>query len=133
MRVSPRSKALVTALGVLFFSAAPSWAFDEKPYDTTSFDAAQSANKAIVVDVFAPWCPTCRAQQQVFEMLKDKPEYEDITIFKVDFDNQKDALKRFNVRQQSTLIAFKGDTETGRSAGVTRSDAIESLFKTTLK
>lgn len=132
MRASPVVKAIAAAVSILVLSTASSLAFEEKPYDAASFDAAQSANKSIVVDVFAPWCPTCQAQQKVFQLLKDKPEYENITVFRVDFDNQKDALRRFNASQQSTLIAFKGTSETGRSAGVTRSDAIESLFKTTL-
>ena len=39
----------------------------------------------------------------------------------------KDALKALNVRQQSTLIAYKGKAETGRSVGSTDPAAIEML------
>ena len=38
-----------------------------------------------------------------------------MVYFVVDFDSQKDAVKYFGARVQSTLIAFKGETETGRS------------------
>ena len=54
-------------------------------------------------------------------------------MLKVDFDNQPDVLKSFNVRQQSTLIAFKGKTETGRSAGDTNKASIEALIDTAMK
>ena len=65
--------------------------------------------------------------------LKQDPKYADLTVFKVDFDNQPDVLKSFNVRKQSTLIAFKGKTETGRSAGDTNTASIEALIDTALK
>jgi thioredoxin-like negative regulator of GroEL len=108
-------------------------AFQTKPFDVATFKAAQSAGDSILVDVFAPWCPTCAAQQQVLDKLKDKPEFAKLTIFKVDFDNQPDVVRSFGARSQSTLIAYKGATETGRSAGDTNAASIESLLKSALK
>ena len=52
--------------------------------------------------------------------------------FIVDFDAQKDAVKYFGVRTQSTLIAFKGLTETGRSVGDTERSSIAALLNKTL-
>jgi hypothetical protein len=65
--------------------------------------------------------------------LKQDPKYADLTVLKVDFDHQPDVLKSFNVRQQSTLIAFKGKTETGRSAGDTNKASIEALIATAMQ
>jgi hypothetical protein len=42
-------------------------------------------------------------------------------------------VKSFGARSQSTLIAYKGATETGRSAGDTNAASIESLLKSALK
>jgi thiol-disulfide isomerase/thioredoxin len=126
-------KLAVALLSVLFAFALPARAFETKPFDAAAFKAAQDAGKPILVDVFAPWCPTCKAQQQVFDTLTSKPELDKITVFKVDFDNQPDAVKSFGARMQSTLIAFKGTTETGRSAGDTNAKSIEALMKTTLE
>jgi thiol-disulfide isomerase/thioredoxin len=108
-------------------------AFDLKPYKADAFKAAQDASKPVVVDVYASWCPTCRAQKMVFDKLKDKPDYAAVTVFLVDFDNDAAALKAFGVNQQSTLIAFKGATETARSAGATKTEAIEALLTSTTK
>ena len=126
-------KFAVVIVGALLLAAAPASAFQTKPFDAASFKAAQSAGESLLVDVFAPWCPTCKAQQQVLDQLKDKPEFAKLTIFKVDFDNQPDVVRDFGARSQSTLIAYKGATETGRSAGDTNPASIETLLGSTLK
>ena len=123
----------VIVLAGLAFSAGAALAFDEKPFDQAAFEAAQSSGKPILIDVFAPWCPVCKAQQAVLGGLKQDAKYNDLTVLKVDFDNQPDVLKSFNVRQQSTLIAFKGKTETGRSAGDTNKASIEALIATAMQ
>jgi len=133
MRAEGFTKFAVVALGALLLAGAPAQAFQTKAFDAASFKAAQSAGDSILVDVFAPWCPTCKAQQQVFDTLKDKPEYAKVTVFKVDFDNQPDVVKSFGARAQSTLIAYKGTAETGRSAGDTNPQSIEALLASTLK
>ena len=47
--------------------------------------------------------------------------------FQIDFDSQKDLLRKFDVRMQSTLISFKGASEVGRSTGDTNPASIEAL------
>jgi thiol-disulfide isomerase/thioredoxin len=120
-------------LALLALSAVPTRAFEEKPFDAESFKTAQMAGKPILVDVFAPWCPTCRAQQKVLGALQPKPASDEVTLFKIDFDTQPDAVKSFGARQQSTLIAYKGASETGRSVGDTNAASIEALLASTLK
>jgi thiol-disulfide isomerase/thioredoxin len=61
----------------------------------------RAPTKAILVDVTATWCPTCKAQHRVLDSLAKRPESAEIVVFEVDFDTQKDALKAFNARQQS--------------------------------
>ena len=48
--------------------------------------------------------------------------------FNIDYDSQKDLLRKFNVQRQSTLIVFKGKQETGRSTGDTNAASIEALL-----
>ena len=125
-------KIAAVALVAVAASAGAGWAFDEKPFDAKTFAATQDAGKPILVDAFAPWCPVCKAQQQVLGELKQNAKYNDVIVFKIDYDNQPDALKSFDVRRQSTLIAFKGKTETGRSVGDTKPSSIAALIDSTL-
>ncbi|MEQ1653313.1 MAG: thioredoxin family protein [Hyphomicrobium sp.] len=123
-----------TALATVALAVSTSaFALETKTYDAAAFKAAQDAGKSILIDVHAPWCPTCKAQAAVLETLKDKPAYKDLTVYRVDFDSETAALKAFKVTQQSTLIAFKGATETGRSIGATKADAIETLLMSATK
>ncbi|MDE3175166.1 MAG: thioredoxin family protein [Pseudomonadota bacterium] len=122
----------VFAFGLTAAFALPARAAEEIPYTAAAFDAARDAGKSIVVVVHAGWCPTCRAQKPILAKLEDDPMFKQVVVFHVDFDSQKDALRRFGVRMQSTLIAFKGAKETSRSVGDTQDQSIASLFFATL-
>jgi thioredoxin len=127
-------KLILTCLLVVTAACwtAASFAAERKPFEESAFAAAQAAGKSILVDVSAPWCPTCRAQKPIIQSLAAQPEYKDLTVFDVDFDTQKPALRALNVQQQSTLIVFKGNTEEGRSVGSTNAGAINDLMKKAL-
>jgi thiol-disulfide isomerase/thioredoxin len=128
MRAARFTKVFAVVVAALALTAGASLAFEEKSFDMSAFKAAQSEGKSILVDAYAPWCPVCKAQHTVLEGLKQNPKYDALVLFRIDYDNQKDALKAFNVQRQSTLIAFKGDKETGRSVGDTQASSIEALI-----
>lgn len=112
--------------------AGPAWAGTVTPFDAEAFAAAQQAGRPILVAVGAPWCPICRTQKPILAKLAAEPRFRDLTVFTIDFDGQKDLLRRFDARMQSTLIAFKGAAETGRSVGETQPEWIEGLLEKTL-
>lgn len=124
MKIFFQTLLLVTSL---FFAGATLAA--PIPYTQTGFDELQKAGKSILVEVHASWCPTCRAQAPIVNELLKKKEYQAITVLRVDFDSQKDALKTFNVSKQSTLLVFKGGKEMGRSTGDTSPSSIEALLQ----
>jgi thioredoxin 1 len=121
--------AVVAATAAL---AAPAIATETKAFDPDSFTAAQQAGKPILVAVHASWCPICKAQKPILSEVMDNPKFKDLVYFVVDFDAQKDVVKRFGVRMQSTLIAFKGAAETGRSVGDRDRTSIAALLDKTL-
>ena len=100
-------------------------------FDRAQFNAAQQTGRPILVDIRASWCPVCAAQEPIIERLSALPEYKDLLILRVDFDSQKDAVRTFSASSQSTLIAFHGTRETGRSVGDTNADSIAKLFRST--
>jgi thioredoxin 1 len=104
------------------------WAMDKQPFDQKAFEAAQVAGKPILVEVTASWCPTCKAQAPTLSRLRNDPRFKEMVSFDIDFDLQKDLLRKFNVQKQSTLIVFKGKQEAGRSTGETDPGSIEDLL-----
>ena len=120
-------------LGALALSAALSFAvaaaaMDKKPFDQKAFDAAQAAGTPILVEVTASWCPVCKAQAPILSQLRSEAKFKELVSFNIDFDSQKDLLRKFNVQKQSTLIVFKGNQEMGRSTGDTNAGSIASLL-----
>lgn len=106
----------ITALG-LALSLLPSSVNAAQPFDIQAFQEAQAASKSILIDVTAPWCPTCRQQKTIIKDVEKKAP--SLVVFEVDFDSAKDVLRRFRVQRQSTLIVFKGRNEIARSVGDT--------------
>jgi thioredoxin 1 len=120
---------------VLVASAAlptPAFATETKPFTTDAFAAAQKAGKPVFVAIHASWCPVCAKQRPILGELMADPKFKNLVYFVVDFDSQKDAVKSFDARMQSTLIAFKGERETGRSVGDTDRASIAALLNKAL-
>jgi thioredoxin 1 len=103
-------------------------AAEEQPFTPELFQAAQDQHKSILIDIYASWCPTCRAQKPILSALLAKPRFKDLTVLRVDFDNQKNDVRNFGANVQSTLIVFKGREEVGRSIGQTKPDALAALL-----
>ena len=76
-------------------------AMDKKPFDQKAFDAAQAAGKPILVEISAPWCPVCKAQAPILSNLRNETKFKELVTFEIDFDSQKDLLKKFNVQKQA--------------------------------
>lgn len=107
-------------------------ATETKPFTADAFAAAQKAGKPIFVAIHASWCPVCAKQRPILSGLMGEPKFKNLVYFVVDFDAQKDVVNSFGARMQSTLIAFKGEHETGRSVGDTDQASIAALLNKTL-
>src|SRR5690349_21597075 len=111
-----RRSILIAAFAVAV-AMSPAFAASPKPFNAQAFADAQKAGQPILIAVHASWCPTCKTQTPILNELTNEPKFKQLAFFVVDFDNQKDLVKRFGARVQSTLVVFKGETEEGRSAG----------------
>jgi thiol-disulfide isomerase/thioredoxin len=116
---------IMAALLIAGICILPALAWAGQPFDAKAFQASQAAGKSILVEVTAPWCPTCKRQRPIVEQIrKDRP---DLVVYEVDFDTGKEALKQLRVQSQSTLIVFRGASEVGRSTGDTDARSIGAL------
>lgn len=131
MSISRFLAAAATLVGAAML-AVSAFAADAAKFDAAAFAEAKKAGKSILVDVHAPWCSTCKAQKAVLDDLAAKPEYKDVVLMRIDFDTQKDDWSALGAQSRSTLIAFKGEKETGRIVGDTKKESIEALLKSAL-
>ncbi|GLK70658.1 thioredoxin family protein [Ancylobacter dichloromethanicus] len=128
----PSIKLLSTIMfmiGLSFAPAGAALAASQAPYTQQAFAASQQDGKPILVDIAASWCPVCAKQHPIIDDLATNPSFKDLVIYKVDFDTQKDVVRSFGAKMQSTLIVFRGSKEKGRSVGDTNPDSIKALLE----
>lgn len=118
--------ALASVLSLLIpFSV---FAASQRPFDAKAFETAQATGQPILIEVHADWCPTCRAQLPILNKLSNEAAFENIQRFRVDFDANKDLVKKFGAKIQSTLVLYKGKQEVARSAGETDESQIRAML-----
>ena len=127
-----RRSILIAAVAASAAALTPAFAAHPQPFDAKAFADAQKAGKPIFIAIHASWCPTCKAQTPILSELMADPKFKNLVYFVIDFDSQKDLVQRFGARMQSTLIAFKGDKEGGRSVGDTNRASIAALLNKVL-
>ena len=122
----------VKLLAALALSAAASLAFalDIQPYAAETLAAKQKAGEAVALHFHADWCPTCRAQEKVFNVWKGDAAVPG-TLLVVNFDKERELKRQLGVRSQSTVIVYKGGKETGRLAGDTDPKALRAVLEST--
>src|SRR5439155_18861492 len=99
MKVAMRS--LIAVLSLL--AAMSAVAVDTKPFDPATFAALQAADKPVLIDVYADWCPICKAQAPIVSELMASPELKDFTVLRVNFNTAKNLRRSLGVAQQSTF------------------------------
>jgi thioredoxin 1 len=121
-----RRSVLFTLLVATLF---PLPALARESFSDNAFTSAAASGKPVLIEFHADWCPTCRAQEKVVNNLVGQNDFSTVIVLRVLFDTEKDVLKRFGVRQQSTLILFKDGKELARAVGETNAEAIADLLK----
>lgn len=123
-------RSLLVALLLALTSSG--WAAETKSFDQATFESLQAANKPVLIDVYADWCPTCKQQAPILSELLARPEFKDYTVLRVNFDTQKDVRRTLGVAQQSTFIVYRGRQEVMRSTGDTGKDSIAASLRKAL-
>jgi thiol-disulfide isomerase/thioredoxin len=130
----PLGKRLLTALLLAYLTLVTcpvSWAATPAVFSDQAFQTSQKQGRPILVEITASWCPVCAKQRPILSRLLADPRFQDLVVYNVDFDTQKDAVRALGAHMQSTLIVFNGRTEKGRSTGVSDPAAIEGLLAKT--
>ncbi|HPT49300.1 MAG TPA: thioredoxin family protein [Accumulibacter sp.] len=107
------------ALATTFLVACnTAFALDITPYSAAALSAEQQNGKVVALHFHADWCPTCRAQNKVFQQWRGDASVPG-TLLVVDHDHEKALKQQLGVRMQSTVIVYRGAVETTRLSGET--------------
>lgn len=116
----------------LVLAAIPAFAA-EVPYDAARFQKLLASGQPVAVDVYATWCPTCRAQAPLLKSITAEPQFKSLTVLLVDFDTEKALCKSLNVTEQSTLVVFRNGKEVARSTGDTTRNGLTRLLLASIR
>lgn len=126
-----KSLRQVLAMLALLLSFGSAQALNIQPYSPAALQAAQQAGQPVALHFHADWCPTCRAQEKVFQSFKGDASLP-LTLLVVNYDKERELKRALKVRAQSTLIVYRGSQETRRSGGETEAAVLRDVLKSAL-
>lgn len=86
-----------------------------KHINGNEFDEFIKSNERVVVDFFATWCNPCRMLgQEIEELVKNNP---DLTVAKIDVDENEDCFAQFGEQSIPLLCFFKNGKLTKKIVG----------------
>lgn len=87
-----------------------------------------SADKLVLVDLYATWCTPCKALAPVLEELADK--YADkIKVVKVNVDEEESIAAKFGIASIPTVIFFKNGQTAASFVGLRSASEIEKVIE----
>ena len=123
----------ITIIFIFFLSLVGlAQATEKKTFSQEAFSVSQAANDSIIVYIFAPWCTTCKKQEAVIEKVIQDPRFDKVRYFVVDFDNDKESMRKLKANTRSTILIYKGPREITRSANDTDPASLQSLLEKAL-
>ncbi|MDR3312430.1 MAG: thioredoxin [Spirochaetaceae bacterium] len=87
-------------------------------------DQVLHSDKPVLVDFWAPWCGPCRMMSPVVDELAK--ERNDITVGKVNVDDEGDLAASYAVQSIPTLLLFRAGKVEKRIVGALPRDALLS-------
>ena len=98
-----------------------------KELNAANFDETVKSG-VVLVDFWAPWCNPCRMLGGILEQVAAELPA-DVTIGKVNIDEEPELATRFGVMSIPTVMLFKGGVPVSTSVGVKPKHALEAMLK----
>ena len=86
------------------------------------YENVKNAEGVVLVDFYADWCGPCRMLSPIIENLKN------VTIFKVNTDENKVVSKGLKISALPTIVFFKDGKEENRSVGLVSAEHLQEMI-----
>ena len=82
------------------------------------------SKEPVLVDFYANWCRPCKMLSPIMDEIS-----EEVSVFKIDTDEEEDLARDFGIMSIPCVIAFKDGKEINRSIGLKSKEEILSMIK----
>ena len=93
------------------------------------FDEAVKKDGLCLVDFWANWCGPCKMLAPVLE--EYVASHDDVTVLKVDVDEEEELARKFGVMSIPTLVLYKNGTETAKEVGYKNLQQLSNFIEDT--
>lgn len=108
----------------LIFSIVSLFAFEK--LDKENFDE-KVKGKNVIVDFYATWCPPCKILAVNLEDYNEMKTQDDVTIYKVDIDEQMSLARKYNITKLPSVVFIKDGEVKDLQFGVLSADELDLL------
>lgn len=89
-------------------------------------EVTSNKEKLVLIDFFATWCGPCKMLTPVLEELAS--EREDVEIYKIDVDQNRDLAIERGIRSVPTLVLYRDGVEVGEKKGYRPKEELVAWF-----
>lgn len=87
-----------------------------------------SRDRAVIVDVWAPWCGPCKAMKPVFEKLSREYDTQ-ANVVALNADESPEVVEQLRITGIPTVLVFRQGSEVARRMGAQGESELRTLFE----
>ena len=85
-----------------------------------------NSEKAVLLDFWAEWCGPCRMLSPIIDAIAEQRS--DITVGKINVDNEMELANKFGIESIPTLVIVKGGEISARMVGYNSKAIVEGFI-----
>ena len=101
-------------------------------FDSATFEAAQKAQRMILLVFTSVDSPACRMQVPTLSGVLAEADFRGFEVFQIDLSSQRELSEKFGNPGAAGLVSFRGSREVVRSQGMVKPSAIRRQLRLTM-